>query len=45
MEIHPQSMRHVKANVNTEKENEDHQNNTNEVENIMLKEHPLPQII
>jgi hypothetical protein len=35
---------HVEANVNTQKENQNHQNNSNEVENIMLKKHPLPQI-
>jgi hypothetical protein len=38
------STRHVKANVNTCKENKDHQNNSNEVEDIMLKGDPLPQI-
>jgi hypothetical protein len=27
---------HVNANVNTRKENQDHQNNSNEMENIML---------
>jgi hypothetical protein len=38
------STRHVEANVNTQKENQDHQNNSNEVEDVMLKGHPLPQI-
>jgi hypothetical protein len=36
--------RHVEANVNTQKENQDHQNSSNEVEDVMLKGHPLPQI-
>jgi hypothetical protein len=36
--------RHVNANVNTRKENQDHQNNCNEVKNMMLKGHPMPQI-
>ncbi len=36
------STRHVKANVNTQKENQDNQNNSNEVEDVMLKMHPLP---
>jgi hypothetical protein len=31
------STRHVEANVNTWKENQDHQNNSNEVEDAMLK--------
>jgi hypothetical protein len=45
MEIHPQkSTRHVKANVNPRNENQDNQNISNEVEDIMLKGHPLPQI-
>jgi hypothetical protein len=38
------SSRHVKANVNTQKENQNNQNNSNEVEDLMLKGHPLPQI-
>jgi hypothetical protein len=38
------STRHAKANVNTRKENQDHQNNNNEMEDVMLKGHPLPQI-
>jgi hypothetical protein len=33
------STRHVEANVNTLKENQDHQNSSNEVEDIMLKRH------
>jgi hypothetical protein len=33
--------RHVEASVNTQKEN---QNNSNEIENLMLKGHPHPQI-
>jgi len=36
--------RHVETNVNTQKENQDHQNNSNEVEDIILKGYPLPQI-
>ncbi len=31
------SIRHVGANVNTLKENQDHQNSNNEVEEVMLK--------
>jgi hypothetical protein len=38
------STMHVDANVNTRKENQDHQNNNNEVDDIMLKGHPMPQI-
>jgi hypothetical protein len=30
--------RHVEANVNTWKKNQDHQNNNNEVKDLMLKE-------
>jgi hypothetical protein len=37
-------MRDVEVNVNTQKENQDHQNNSNEVEDIMLEGHLLPQI-
>jgi hypothetical protein len=37
------STRHVEANVNTQKENQNNQN-SNEVEDLMLKGHPLPQI-
>jgi hypothetical protein len=45
MEIHPQkNTRHVQANANTGKENQDHQNNSNEMEDIMLEGHFLPQI-
>ncbi len=33
--------RHVETSVNTQKEN---QNNSNEIENLMLKGHPHPQI-
>jgi hypothetical protein len=36
--------RHVKTNVNTRKENQDHQKSSHEMENIMLKGHPLPQM-
>ncbi len=36
--------RHVDANVNTQKENQNHQNSTNEMEDVMLKGHPMPQI-
>jgi hypothetical protein len=35
---------HVDAKVNTQKENQSHQNSSNEVEDIMLKGHPMPQI-
>ncbi len=38
------STMHVNANVNTSKENQDHQNNSNEVGYVMLKGHPMPQI-
>jgi hypothetical protein len=38
------STRHVEANVNTRNENQDHQNSSNEVEDVMLKRHPLSQI-
>ncbi len=45
MEIHPQkSIRHVEANANTQKENQDCNNNNNEMEDVMLKGHPLSQI-
>ncbi len=36
------STRHVNANVNTRKENQNYQNNCNEVEDIMLKGHSMP---
>jgi hypothetical protein len=35
---------HVDADVNIRKQNQNHQNNRNEVEDIMLKGHPIPQI-
>jgi len=38
------STRHVEANVNTREENQSNQNSSNEVEDLMLKGHPLPQI-
>jgi hypothetical protein len=38
------STRHVEANVNTREEDQDNQNSSNEVEDVMLKGHPLPQI-
>jgi hypothetical protein len=38
------STRHVEANVNTPKKKQDHQNSNNEVEDVMFKRHPLPQI-
>jgi hypothetical protein len=38
------STRRVEANLNTLKENQNNQNSTNEVENLMLKGHHLPQI-
>jgi hypothetical protein len=43
MEIHSQKVQ-SKANANTWKENQDNQNNSNEMEDVMLKGHPLPQI-
>jgi hypothetical protein len=39
-----ESTRHVEANVNTRKEIQDHQNSSNEVEDVMLKGHPSSQI-
>jgi hypothetical protein len=39
-----ESTRHVEANVNTRNENQDHQNSSNEMEDVMLTGHPLPQI-
>jgi hypothetical protein len=36
------STKHVDVNVNTQKENQDHQNSNNKVEDIMLKGHPMP---
>ncbi len=39
-----QNTKHVDANVNTWKENQDHQNSSNEVEDVMLKGHPMPHI-
>ncbi len=45
MKIHPQKIQGMsKANVNTRNENEDHQNSSNEMEDVMLKGHPLLQI-
>jgi hypothetical protein len=38
------STRHVDANANTQKENQDHQNSSNEVEDVMLKGHHVPQL-
>jgi hypothetical protein len=38
------STRHVDANVNTRKRNQDHQNNSIEVEDVMLNGHLMPQI-
>jgi len=35
---------HVETNVNTRKENQDNQNSSNEMEDVMLKGHPFPQI-
>jgi hypothetical protein len=37
------STRNVDAKVNTQKENQGHQNNSNEMEDVMLKGHPMPQ--
>jgi len=36
--------KHVKINVNTQKENQGHQNSSNEMEDEVLKMHPLQQI-
>jgi hypothetical protein len=36
--------KHVEANVNTRKDNQENQNISNEMEDKMLKGHPLPQI-
>jgi hypothetical protein len=36
--------RHVEANVNTRKKNQNNQNSSNEVEDLVLKNHLLPQI-
>ncbi len=38
------STRHVDTNVNTWKKNQDHQNSNNELEDVMLKKHFMPQI-
>jgi hypothetical protein len=38
------STRHVNANVNIWKENEHHQNSSKEVEDVILKGHPMPQM-
>ncbi len=38
------STKHVDANVNTQKQNQDHQNSNNEMEDIMLKRHLMTQI-
>jgi hypothetical protein len=35
---------HVDASLNTLKENQNNQNSNNEVEDLMLKGHPLSQI-
>jgi hypothetical protein len=40
MKIHPpKSTRHVDANINTPKENQDPHKSSNEMKNIMLKGH------
>jgi len=36
MKIHPQKVQRVEANVNTWKKNQDLQNNSNEVEDVIL---------
>ncbi len=38
------STRHVDAKVNTQKENQGHQNSNNKVQHTMLKRHLMPQI-
>ncbi len=38
------STRNVDTNVNTWEENQNNQNSSSEVEDLMLKGHPLPQI-
>jgi hypothetical protein len=37
-------MRHVETNVNTQEKNQNNQNSSNEVEDLMLEGHPLSQI-
>jgi hypothetical protein len=44
MEIHPQKVQGIEANVNTRKKNQNNKKINNEVEDIMLKGYPLPQI-
>jgi hypothetical protein len=44
MDPSTKSTRHIETNVNTWKGNQQPQNNSNELENLMLKGHPLPQI-
>jgi hypothetical protein len=39
-----ESTRHVKTNVDTQEESQNNQNNRNEIENLTLKGHLLPQI-
>jgi len=38
------SIRHIEANVNAWKENQNNQNKSNEVKELMLKEHHLSQM-
>jgi len=38
------TIRHIEANVNTWKENQNNQNTSNEVKELMLKEHHLSQM-
>ncbi len=38
------STRHGQANVNSQEENQNNPKSSNEIENLMLKGHPLPHI-
>ncbi len=44
MNLQSQTTLQATTKVNTQKENQDRQNNSNEMEDIMLKGHPLLQI-
>jgi hypothetical protein len=37
------NIRHDEANVNTQEENQNNQNSNNEIKDLMLEGHPLPQ--
>ncbi len=38
------NIRHDEANVNTQEENQNDQNNNNQIKDLMLKGHPPPQL-